>query len=353
MLFLQGAYSMMKTFIFCFFWLLGIFQAYAENTLKDKFQHAQPGDYIVTEQDNNISVLSIRSLSSSTLLLEEISIPSNGIDPLKTSWSQWAQSKAPGHTSWIWYEIDLENNQLIECFSFSRQSWLFFNESEHFFTKLIGLSFSKIPDKQKRRIGPPPQRGEVDHRRVWNPPLIVEGKKIDKPSFDVWEGKWPKDNSPLSQCKIELYFKSGNDTFPFPYWIEVNNGHYTYKIRVIDSGNHLISPIQGPMPHRPPQFLGSIQHSGDALKLTFKTPSYYKKFNLFAIDLSSGQRTPIPVPFSLRPAKEPEQFFIEISKQSLKETFQSGHRYQWMLVAEDSKEGYTETEEPFLYILPR
>src|ERR1700690_1336291 len=76
-------------------------------SLLEKFQKAQPGDYIVTEQSKTYSLLLIRSITTSSLLLEEINVPANAIDLSKTSWKEWIENKAPHHTSWLMYEIDL------------------------------------------------------------------------------------------------------------------------------------------------------------------------------------------------------------------------------------------------------
>jgi hypothetical protein len=327
--------------------------AHAENksaiSLKAKLLQAHPGDYIVTEQNKNYSLLAIRSVLHSTIVLEEISIPANQMDASKTPWKKWVESEAPGHTSWTWYEIDLENGTLNECFSFSKQGWLVFNESEQFFTKLISLPLSKTPPDQQRRIGPPPLSGETDHRHVWYPSLIVEGKKVDKPSFEVWQGHWPKDDTMLSQCKIEMYFVRGRNAFPFPYWIDVSNPHYTYKIRVVDSGSGLISPIPGPMPHRPLEFVGRTQNLGEALRLTLKTPAYYKKFSLYALDMTLKGNAPIPIPFTSKAGTEKEVVFLEITREDLKGILMDGHRYQWIAIPEEASDAYAETEDSFLW----
>lgn len=320
-------------------------------TVKSKLLKAQPGDYIITEQSKNYSILSIRSLSNSTMVLEEISIPSAQGSALKNSWKNWVASNAPGHTSWILYEIDLENDQLIECFSISKQGWLFFNESEHFFTKLITLPLSKTPEGQKRRIGPPPAPGEMDHRHIWYPAMIFEGKKVDKPSYEVWHGIWPNDDTLLSGCKIELYFGQGKQSFPFPYWIDISNANYTYKIRVVDSGRGLLSPFSGSIPHRPPEFIGKIQNLGETFRLTLKAPVYYKKFALFAIDLTVNG-PPLPVPYEKKPGPQQDQVFLEVTREDLKSILKSDHKYRWVAIGEGASDAYAETEEPFLWKQP-
>lgn len=212
-------------------------------TLKEKIMSARSGDFIVTEQAKTYSLLVIRLLTGSTLTLEEITIPENKIDLSKTNWREWVKKRAPGHTSWIIYTIDLEKNKLIDCYSYSKKGWLYIEESEYFFAKLITLSLLPTPEEQKRRIGPPPLSGERDNRAIWIPQICFDGKKVKNPSFDVRYAKWPQDDSRLSGSVIDLYFNAENSLFPFPFWIEVKDGHFTFKIRTIDGGRDLISPL--------------------------------------------------------------------------------------------------------------
>jgi hypothetical protein len=208
-------------------------------TLKSKLLKAELGDYIVTEQDKIASVLLVRSLTSSKLVLEEISAPMSAIKT-PPSWAKWVQERAPGHTSWTLYEIDLKTNQLSSCYSVSQKIWIKIEESELFFPKLLALPLQPVEHDKRKRIGPAPQADEEDHRALWIPAVVSEGKKVEKPVCEVFQARWPEDNSLLSLCAIELYF---TPALSFPYWIELSNGHYTLKIRTIDSGKGLVSPF--------------------------------------------------------------------------------------------------------------
>ena len=79
-------------------------------------------------------------------------------------------------------------------------------------------------------------------RKVWNPPLVVSGKKASSPQFDVYFTHWPKDHSPLSAKKITLYFDQKQPDFLFPYWIEIADGSLRFNLRVTDSGRALQTP---------------------------------------------------------------------------------------------------------------
>src|SRR5262249_38677008 len=157
--------------------------------------------------------------------------PEHQIDVKKIHWQDWVAKKAPGHTSWTLYEIDRKDGKLIECFSYSKNGWLYLDESEQFLTRLLTLDLHAVPEQERKRIGPPPVQGDEDRRGLWNPPLVAEGKKIAKPSFDVYKTRWPDDSTRLSLCFIELYFRNDEPSFPFPYWIEVQSPHYSFKMR--------------------------------------------------------------------------------------------------------------------------
>ncbi len=321
----------------------------APSSMEEKFAHAEAGDFIVTAQEGNYSLLFIRSITSDTLLLEEISVPHKQIDLKKIDWKKWAAEKAPGHTSWTLYEIDRASGKLIECFSYSKNGWLYLDQSEQFLTRLLTLPLSPVAPAERKKIGPEPGQGEADRRAPWNPPLIVEGKKSSKPAFDVVKTKWPDDGSRLSLCGIELYFAKDRPDFPFPYWLEVHSPHYAFKMRTIDSGHTLVSAMPGPMPHRCPQILGNSQKGQDVWKLFIRTPPYFQKMHLFVIDITADDKATIPILFSAKQGSKGEEMILEISSSELKRALKNGHRYQWILIPEGSADIYIESEEVFSY----
>lgn len=317
----------------------------ATYTLEQRFATAQAGDFIVTAQENHYSLLFIRSITPDVLLLEEISVPRHQMNLKKIRWKDWVSNKAPGHTSWILYEMDRKNGKLIECFSYSKNGWLYLDESEQFLTRLLTLQLHLVPDHERRKIGPPPTTLEEDRRAIWNPPLVIEGKKIVKPSFDVLKAQWPDDASRLSRCWIELYFIKD---FPFPFWFEVQSPHYAFKIRTVDSGHNLVSPMIGPMPHRAPHILGLAQKGLDQWKLAIKTPIYFQKLHLYVIDLTAESKSIIPIPFLLQ-HKLKEEWFLDIKTTDLNKLLQHQHRYKWALIPEGSTDIYVESEETFTF----
>lgn len=318
-------------------------------SLQQKFTQAQAGDFIVTAQDGNFSLLFIRTITADVLLLEEISVPEKQIELKTIDWKKWAESKAPGHTSWTLYEIDRRSGALIECFSYSKNGWLYLDSSEQFLTRLLTLPLNPVADAERKKIGPQPASGETDRRALWNPPLVLEGKKHDRAAFEVLKTQWPDDGSRLSLCSIELYFSKQQPTFPFPYWLEVQSPHYAFKMRTIDSGHGLASPHSGPMPHRSPQILGTTQKSKDSWKLCIQTPAYFQKLHLFVLDLTGESKATLPIAFTSAIGKNPEEMILEILSSELNKKLQGGHRYQWVLIPEGSSNIYIESEESFIW----
>jgi hypothetical protein len=315
-------------------------------TLGERFARAQAGDFIVTAQESNYSLLFIRSITTDILLLEEVSVPTHQVDVKKIHWKEWMSHKAPGHTSWTLYEIDRKSNKLVECFSFSKNGWLFLDEAEQCLTRLFSLPLDLVPSNDRKKIGPQPASDEEDRRALWNPPLIVEGKKMAKPSFEVLKTQWPDDGSRLGCCDIELYFV---EDFPFPYWLEIQSPHYAYKMRTIDSGRNLFSPIGGLMPHRAPHILSQAQKGTDLWKLFIKTPSYFQKLQLFVIDLTGESKATIPIPFHIQNGSNQEELILEMAAEDLNKVLQNQHRYRWVLIPEASSEIYIESEEVFTW----
>lgn len=234
-------------FCLCFLSPLSLRSAEAPLLLKEKIRDAGAGDYIVTEVSKNYSVLLIRSVSKETILIEEITAPASQFKALPTSWKEWVHSGAPGHTSWVLYDISLKKNTLIQTYSFTRKGWLYPESSECFLASLISLPLKRIPEAQRKRIGPPPPSGEQDQRKIWTPELHFEGQRAPQLRLDAWKTRWPVDDSLLSGCEIELYFAKAPLSFALPFWIEIKSTHYNFKIRTIDAGKGLVSPQKSPL----------------------------------------------------------------------------------------------------------
>ncbi len=213
--------------------------------LKNNLKQAKSGDYLVTEHGKNYTILAIKGLDKEGLKIEEISVPavsikgqrSNGSSPF--SWKSWLNSGAKGNTCRILYHIDLEEGVIKQAFSFSKNEWISMPQSQNFFSTLLNLQLSMVKDEERRKIGPPPTDGTPDRRKVWQPPLIIDGKAVANVSFDVLRTRWPADGGELSGKIIEVYLPKESAKYPsyFPYWLQVMGVIGKANLRIVDSGN--------------------------------------------------------------------------------------------------------------------
>lgn len=217
--------------------------AFPNSTLKSRLIRGTPGDYIVTSQGANYCLLILRSLDNSRMVLEEISVEQSAIDLKKINWKNWVESKAPKALSWTALCFDLEKDRLAQCYSYLENQWLFMDESDYFVKELLGLTLKPTRDNERKRIGPAPEAGEIDRRKHWNPQFVLNGVKQKKTDYEVLRAKWPTDKTRLAGCIIELYLDPARPNFPFPYWLEIQHPHYTFKISTIDSGTGINSPM--------------------------------------------------------------------------------------------------------------
>jgi hypothetical protein len=295
-------------------------------SLKDKVTKGNRGDFVVTEQAGTYTVLIIRSVTPHHLLLEEIDVPTLNHNPETISWKEWISQEAPGHTAWISYLIDLDKNQLVESYSHSRNAWLFADDPNHFLARLLTLSLEQTPQHKRKKIGV--ATGEEDHRALWTPSVVFEGKKIEKSPITAWSARWPHDGSMIADCEIELYFSQ----FPFPYWIEIKSPHYKASLRTIDTGNSMSSP-KPIIFQNSPFFIGGNQWKKDGFELHIHSPKYFSEFRLLAIDTSLEERPFIDIIETGKTSGG--EITLHISEKILEAKLQKGHRYRWVLASKE------------------
>jgi hypothetical protein len=210
--------------------------------LRDNLQMAQPGDYIVVMTGKTKTLMHIAKKENQLLTIEEIAVPECKIAP-NTNWKEWVAEGAPGNTSWVMFEIDLQTGQMHKYYSFTKRNWFEIPDADNFLSKLLNLKFIKIPDNARKKAGPKGRSGP-DHRPFWQPRMIAEGKIVQGVAFDAWRTRWPKDGSDLSGKLIEIYLPSDKQRFLsyFPYWLQISGAIGKAKIRIIDSGSGLKSP---------------------------------------------------------------------------------------------------------------
>ncbi len=212
--------------------------------LKDKIVQGKVGDYIITEQNHFCSLIRIHTLEFPRLIIEEISFPES-TKPKEVQ--DWISSGSKGHTSWSLIEINLLKTSLETCFSFTKNAWLSQGADDSFLLKILDIPFFPIAEHERRKIGHASSEG-IDARKIWNPPLIINGKRDSSAQFSPFRLNYPKDGSLLSGKRIELYFNNSNHNFPFPYWGQITDASdAALKFRVIDSGRNLSSPKKQPL----------------------------------------------------------------------------------------------------------
>lgn len=216
----------------------------AEMYLKDNLKKSKKGDFIVTAQSKSYTLLHISDIKDDNLIIEEISIPSNKLCLPEGSWKSWVQNGAPHHTSWVMFSIDLPSGGIKNFYTFSQYGWQEIAQPDNFLSTLLNLRLEKIPENERKKVGPIPRDGRPDHRTLWQPRMTFEGKTYTNVLFDAWRTHWPKDNSELSNRLIEIYIPEDNLSFPayFPYWLQISGMVGKAKVRIIDSGSGLVSP---------------------------------------------------------------------------------------------------------------
>lgn len=217
----------------------------SELLLRDNLTRAQPGDFLVTAQNKNYTLLIMRSKDAELLSIEEITIPMSRVPNDSFSWRNWVLKGAPGHTCWVMYTIHLPSGTMQQIFSFTKNEWVSIPQAQNFMTTLLNLRLQRVADRDRKKIGPPPASDSFDRRPFWQPRLVVDGKAINGVAFDAWRTRWPKDGTDLSGKIIDVYVPKENDKYPsyFPYWLQISGVIGNAKVRIIDSGTGLFTEV--------------------------------------------------------------------------------------------------------------
>jgi hypothetical protein len=227
-------------------------------TLKERFHEARSGDYVVVSQSHNYTLFHIYEKTQNAVVIEEVNVPEAQIPQLRKgkkgafSWRTWLQQAHPNKVCWAMYELCLESGKIKDYYSVSQKSWIDISTVQNFLPTLLNLKFTPIPKDRRKKLGAPPLAGERDLRRFWQPPLTIDGKTIKNASFDAFEAHWPQDKSAIAGRSILIYLLQDTPETPsyFPFWIELPDAPGEDKIRVVDSGRNMPSPITS-FPRRP------------------------------------------------------------------------------------------------------
>lgn len=223
---------------FFFFITLSLSAEDMEMSLRSNLDRAAVGDFLVTAQNKNYTVLVVKSKEGKKLSFEEITVPMNRITKENFSWRSWIGKKAPGHTCWVMYVIDVETGQVQQTYSYTKNEWVSIPQSQSFLSTLLNLKLKRVSDSERKKVGAPPASDSFDRRPYWQPNMIVDGKKIPGVFFDAWRTRWPNDGSEVSGKVIEVYVPKESDKYPsyFPYWLQVSGIVGNAKVRIVDSG---------------------------------------------------------------------------------------------------------------------
>ncbi|MBA3815492.1 MAG: hypothetical protein H0X29_03040 [Parachlamydiaceae bacterium] len=222
-----------------------------EMYLRNNLIKARPGDYLVTAQHKNYTVLIIRNKDDKHLAIDEITLPmARKPNDTNFSWRKWVENGASGNTCWVMYSINLPNGTIQNTFSFTKNEWVTIPQTQNFLSTLLNLQLKPIPTSERKKVGPPPSSDTIDGRPLWQPQMIVDGALVKGIVFEAWRTRWPKDNSELSSRVIEVFIPQDSERYPtyFPYWLQINGMIGKAKVRIIDSGNNLSIPARLPQP---------------------------------------------------------------------------------------------------------
>lgn len=214
-------------------------------TLSDEFRRAEVGDYVVFLEQKHLTLFRIASKNDKEIGIEEITAQEQGINPQTANWQQWLQEGAPNHTSWTLSLLDLETGAMKASYSYTTNEWQANQTVASFLPTLLQLPLETVPLDLRKRIGPPPEKGEQEARKLWTPKVTFHHTAVPQVPFAVYRAEWPQDESDLRGKVVLLYFATGKATeclSYFPYWIEVVGLVGRVKLRVIDSGKGLESP---------------------------------------------------------------------------------------------------------------
>ncbi len=210
--------------------------------LKNNLLQARKGDYIVISTNKTNTLMHIADRNNQFLTIEEVSIPENRTSS-QLNWKAWISQNAPGNTSWVMYDLDLQTGQMARYYSFTKRNWYNIPDKDNFLLKLLNLKFTPIPDNLRKKVGPKPTSGP-DWRPYWQPKMMFEGRPIKNVRFEAWRTRWPNDGGDLAGRTLEVYLPQDSQLYPayFPYWLQVNGAVGKAKIRIVDSGTGLVSP---------------------------------------------------------------------------------------------------------------
>ena len=283
-------------------------------SIQNKIEQGAIGDYILYRQSQLVTLLRINQLNDESIIFEEISLPFSEWKKYRNiPLEKWVSNGATGHSSWTLFELEKESGEILECFSFVRQAWLKLEKDNLLLSNLFTKPLYKLKNEDRRKVGPR-RPGATDTRKVWNPPITLNGKELTSP-LEVYKIHWPKDDSPLSKKDIEMYFSKEMGTFPA--WILISDtSSDALRIQTLDMGSSLVASLKK-LPRRHPSIHKHICNQNDSFSVQLSSPPYYKFFTLRLINTNPEKASFAPK-FTTNDLKG-EIREISISKEELKD----------------------------------
>lgn len=332
--------------VFIFLFLCMGLRVNAEDlSLSESLRDAKKGDFVVTSHSKNFTLFHVFDVQDSTLIIEEISAPIAEKKQIK-NWQNWVEKKAPGCTSWVIYELDLDTKKIEDIYSYSQKSWQKVYPGDQIFPTLINLTFSQLEDENRKKAGPRPLPEMIDERPLWQPPIFSNGKKIKGMSCKAYKAYWPDDSTELSGKKIEIYLPKKNDLVPsyFPFWIQVSNQFAQTKLRVIDSGFNLKS-IHTHFPLPSPELISHQFNSKGELQFLVKSHPLFKDYNVFA-KCSEDNEPMFSVPATIYETANKRKVKLIISNEELNNKLKTDKLYYFIFEPHEYSYMSIETSKP-------
>lgn len=206
-------------------------------TFKDRLPLAKKGDFIVLIDGKIYTLVLLNKIkeNNKSITISEISILKNHIKK-NFSWKNWVLNGVKKNISFNMYKIDIEKNNIIKAYSFSKNCWIHVKEENFLFKKLLNTKLKLLKKNQIKKIGQAPLKEEIDRRAIFIPPFFKEGKRCKNFTFDVYRIHFPQDNSIFSNKKIDLYFEKN---FFLPFYGYIKSVHFDVVLKTIDSGENL------------------------------------------------------------------------------------------------------------------
>jgi len=314
--------------------------------LREGLREAQEGDYIVTAQERNYTVLLVTRKGEQSLIIEEISVPEARFPRGTPSWRQWVQQGAHGHTAWVAYEIDPNTGRMLQQYSFTKNGWCDVNQAENFLSTLLSLRLHPVEDRHRKRVGPLPAQSHRDNRPFWSPRMVVEGQVHRGVPMRPWKTRWPNDGSELAGKIIEVYLPERDGPYPryFPYWLQVSGVVGKANMRIVDAGQNLQSP-KAPIPTRPLSFINNGELQDGALYLWVVAGAHQESLDLRAVQVSN-QAEGIPLRYSLQRGDQPHTLLIRVPADELQAKLKSGERYVFVVHSRNNPADAAQTAHP-------